>query len=659
MFIQGPSKDHSRIRGKCSVDKYYNALRQLRLWSQPAVYVGVAMIVALWVSVNFHLAVEYDRSRLAAFQITGNLARVFEEHIVRILMDTDRAIVLLRSSYLRDGNFDLVNTLTHPPLQSDLRTQIRVLRPDGVLIAGNTEPFSEPVDYSDRDYFHVHLNSKADELFVSKPVFGRTSGKWWLQLSRSIRAADGSFQGVIGASLDPNYLASFYQSIDLGGDGSIILAGLDGVVRASAGFKNDNLGSSMLGSQLFRRIAEADTGSFLTSGVQDGIRRFVSYRVVKGFPLVVYVGQAEHEVLASYWYHRSAYFTAAGGATAFIVIVVGFAVRYRRKLDAAGSALQSSEAHARNKSRELEVTLEHMNQGIMMVDADRNVMVMNRRVIELLGLPEDYFGKPVKLDDVLSHLWTQGGLTLQGNAPEPKSRDLILAGGMSADGEAYECSRPNGMMLEIHTMALPDGGVVRTITDVSERKRRESQIAYMARHDALTNLANRTLLNERIEQALARMRRQHEGFALFCLDLDRFKNVNDTRGHPAGDALLRSVADRLTACVREIDTVARLGGDEFAILQAATEREEDAELLARRVLEAVSAPYDLDGYRAVVGISIGIAMAPGDGTNLEALLKAADISLYRAKLDGGNAYDFFGRMTGADAIPLRLLSAIP
>jgi diguanylate cyclase (GGDEF)-like protein len=155
------------------------------------------------------------------------------------------------------------------------------------------------------------------------------------------------------------------------------------------------------------------------------------------------------------------------------------------------------------------------------------------------------------------------------------------------------------------------------------------------------------------------MRRQHEGFALFCLDLDRFKNVNDTRGHPAGDALLRSVADRLTACVREIDTVARLGGDEFAILQAATEREEDAELLARRVLEAVSAPYDLDGYRAVVGISIGIAMAPGDGTNLEALLKAADISLYRAKLDGGNAYDFFGRMTGADAIPLRLLSAIP
>jgi diguanylate cyclase (GGDEF)-like protein len=298
-----------------------------------------------------------------------------------------------------------------------------------------------------------------------------------------------------------------------------------------------------------------------------------------------------------------------------------------------------------------------MNQGIMMVDADRNVMVMNRRVINLLGLPEDYFGKRVKLDDVLSYLWAKGEFGVDGDALEPKVRELILAGAMSADIDTYERLRPNGMTLEIHTMALPDGGVVRTITDVSERKRKELQIAHMARHDALTNLANRTLLNERIEQALARMLRQHEGFALFYLDLDRFKTVNDTRGHSAGDALLRNVADRLSACVRETDTVARLGGDEFAILQAATDRDDDAEILAQRVLQAVGAPYDREGHRAVIGISIGIAMAPRDGTNLEALLKSADVALYRAKLDGGNAYEFFGRVTDASKMPLKLLSA--
>jgi diguanylate cyclase (GGDEF)-like protein len=322
------------------VDRFYSALRQLRLWSQPAIYFGVAMIAAIWASVSFHLAVEHDRSQLAAIQNTSNLARVFEEHIVGTLTEIDRAIVLLRASYKLNGNLDLANSITN----SDLLTQVRVLDPDGVLIAASTEPILARVDFSDREYFQVHLNSKTDELFISKPFFGRMTKNWLLQLSRPIRAADGSFEGVIGASLDPGYLAKFYQSVDVGQDGAIFLAGLDGFVRASAGFKSDVIGGSMLGSQLFKKISQADTGSFLTSGNQDGIKRFVSYRVVKGFPLVVYVGLAEHEVLANYWYNRSAYFAVAAGATLLIVIVAGFAVRYRGKLNAA-------EVEARNLAR--------------------------------------------------------------------------------------------------------------------------------------------------------------------------------------------------------------------------------------------------------------------------------------------------------------------
>jgi diguanylate cyclase (GGDEF)-like protein len=126
-------------------------------------------------------------------------------------------------------------------------------------------------------------------------------------------------------------------------------------------------------------------------------------------------------------------------------------------------------------------------------------------------------------------------------------------------------------------------------------------------------------------------------------------------GHPAGDALLRSVAFRLSACVRETDTLARLGGDEFAILLDATDRKEDAEVLAKRILEAVGLPYCFDGYNAVIGISIGIAMAPGDGTNAIELFKVADAALYRAKSAGGNAYEFFAPATKAE--PLKLLAA--
>jgi diguanylate cyclase (GGDEF)-like protein len=617
-------------------------LRQLRPWSQPAIYVGAATIAAIWVAISFHLAVEHDRSVHAAFRNSGNLARVFEEHIARTLGETDRALMLLRSSYLASGNFDLASSLTFSR-GSDLLLEIRIVGADGETIASTRKEVAPRRNIVDRDFFQAQLRSTGDEFFIAKPFMRRNAGTWLLEVSRPIRAADGSLKGVILASLDPRYLAKFYHSVDVGQAGAIFLAGLDGIVRASGGFKNNNIGYSMLGSQLFRRIKEAETGSFLTQGNQDGIKRFISYRVVQGYPLVVYVGQAEQEVLANYWRYRQSYFGAADLATLLIVLVMGVAVRYRGRLNAAQEALRASEARSRAKSLELEVTLEHISQGIMMVDAERDIIVMNARVIDLLGLPQDFFGKLLKLDEVRVHLRAGGELVLEGGALE------------KADNGPYEHTRPNGMTLEVETMALPDGGVVYTISDVSERKRKEMQIAHMARHDALTNLANRTLLSERIEQALAQLRRQQKGFALFYLDLDRFKAVNDAHGHPAGDVLLRSVAGRLAACVRETDTIARLGGDEFVILQDATDRQDEAEVLAERILAAVGAPYHFDGFDAVVGVSIGVAMAPCDGTSSGELFKAADAALYRAKLDGGNAYGFSERLSGV--APRTLLSA--
>jgi len=439
-------------------------------------------------------------------------------------------------------------------------------------------------------------------------------------------------------------LAKFYESIDVGKDGVIFLAGLDGVVRASSGFKNEVVGGSMLASQLFKKISEADTGSFLTNGSQDGIKRFVSYRVVKGFRLVVYVGEAEDEVLASYWRNRHLYFAAGTGLTALIVIAVAFAARYRTKLDAA--------------QRELEATLENMSQGIMKVDADRNVAFINHRAIELLDLPDRFLTRNVAHADMLKFQWARGEFGIDGEALDPRVREKVKSRDIHDIG-VYQRTRPNGVVLEISTVALPDGGVIRTYTDVTERRRNEVQIAHLLRHDDLTALANRKLLKERIERALTRVQRQNEGFALFCLDLDGFKAVNDTRGHPAGDMLLRAVAERLSGCVRETDTVARLGGDEFAILQATAEREEDVEALAKRILKAVSEPYDIEGHRVVIGTSIGIAMAPGDGSNMEELLRTADVALYRAKSKGPNAYQFFRRAMDDRLTPRKLLAVAP
>lgn len=618
----------------------YNTLRKtLRPWLQPATGLGVVMIAVIWISISLQLKVERERIRVDTIQDTSNLARVFEEHIIRTVAETDWELLVLRESLRQHPNFDLRNWLASPSLQSGLLSQIRLLGADGALLAVSAGPMPPPVNFSDRDYFRVHADGPGDNLFISKPLFGRTSKKWLIELSRPIRRDDGSFQGVIAASLNPAYLTKFYESINIGPRGAIVLAGLDGIVRASAGLKSNAIGRSMLGSQLVQRAAMSDSGSFLTVGRNDGLKRLVSYRVVKGLPLTLYVGKAEDDILANYWDNRRLYVTAGAGLTLLIIVGLAFAVRYRKKLHGV--------------QRELEATLENMSQGIMKVDANRKIAFINRQAIELLGLPDRFLKRNVAHEDMLKFQWARGEFGPNGEALDPRVRQKIISRDLHGVG-AYERTRPNGVVLEISTVTLPDGSVIRTYTDVTERKRREIQITHLLRHDELTSLANRTLLKERLEQALARMQRHGEGFVLLCLDLDGFKVVNDTHGHPAGDLLLRDVAARLSSCVRETDTVARLGGDEFAILQAATEREGDAETLAQRILKAVSAPYDLDGQRAVIGTSIGIAMAPQDGATIEELLRTADVALYRAKSEGPNAFRFYGCPAKEIAMPMSL-----
>ena len=168
-----------------------------------------------------------------------------------------------------------------------------------------------------------------------------------------------------------------------------------------------------------------------------------------------------------------------------------------------------------------------------------------------------------------------------------------------------------------------------------------ARIVFLAHHDALTGLPNRLMFHERLEEALAQEGRRDGGIALLCLDLDRFKQVNDTLGHPAGDMLLKAVAGRLLGCVRDGDVVARLGGDEFAVLHRGAGPAEHASDLAQRIVETLGAPYDLGGDRAVVGASVGIAVATSAPCSADMLLRSADLALYRAKADGRGSFCLF------------------
>jgi len=179
------------------------------------------------------------------------------------------------------------------------------------------------------------------------------------------------------------------------------------------------------------------------------------------------------------------------------------------------------------------------------------------------------------------------------------------------------------------------------VMDVTEKRQAERRIAYMAEHDALTDLPNRLLFHARLDEAMSRLQRHGEQLAVLFLDLDEFKNVNDTLGHPAGDLLLKAVAERLRQCLREPDTVARFGGDEFAVLQTGLQGRHEARLLADRIVTLMSEPFDIGDQRIVIGVSAGIALAPDDGESPDLLLKNADLALYQAKEDGRCIFRFF------------------
>ncbi|MFO0705421.1 MAG: GGDEF domain-containing response regulator [Nitrospira sp.] len=182
--------------------------------------------------------------------------------------------------------------------------------------------------------------------------------------------------------------------------------------------------------------------------------------------------------------------------------------------------------------------------------------------------------------------------------------------------------------------------LARAIRYAIERKRAEERMTYLAQYDQLTGLVNRTLFRDRLIQAMARSKRLQRPLGLMLLDLDRFKAVNDTMGHDVGDLLLKSVADRLRACVREVDTVARMGGDEFTIILEGCSADQDITIVAQRITESLAEPFDLGSHRASIGVSIGITIYPSDDHDIDDLLKHADLAMYRAKQRGGSAFEF-------------------
>jgi diguanylate cyclase (GGDEF)-like protein len=531
-----------------------------------------------------------------------------------------------------------------------------VIGADGKLINFSRHWPIPDTDLSDRDYYRYFLAHDDQGIFVSQPVNNRGDGGRTVYLVRRVSGPDGQFLGLVLSALDLNYFRSFYQLISAD-DTSVSLIRSDGMVLTRFPPVPLDIRRVPAGAEWYVKAAEGE-GLYISPGLANNSRRLISVHALADYPVVVSVGIAFTQILAP-WREEA---TLIGAGALCAILCVGLLLRAlakqlqrleqseaflvsqndtlhvaQERMRVQATVLSFNQSELAEKTTILETTLETMDQGLLTINEKGRVSIYNRRVEEMLDLPPGLLAKQPSFSDVVAYQRESGEFEIPGTVLPA----YVTSGVVSDAPYRYERVRPNGQTIEVHSVPLPDGGMVRTFTDISDRRRSEEQVRYFARHDSLTKLVNRVAFQERLQQALELADSNGRSVAVLCLDLDRFKLVNDTRGHAAGDQLLADVSSRLLALVRDTDTVARMGGDEFAIVQPMVDDPVEAEILATRLLDVISRPYQIDGTPALIGVSIGIAIYPRHGATAGSLLRNADTALYRAKADGRGVFRLF------------------
>ncbi|MCP3056657.1 putative bifunctional diguanylate cyclase/phosphodiesterase [Aurantimonas marianensis] len=310
--------------------------------------------------------------------------------------------------------------------------------------------------------------------------------------------------------------------------------------------------------------------------------------------------------------------------------------RAHAELHGLADDLRATSAALQTQNHRFRAALGNMSQGLCMFDTQGHLVVWNERFGEMFGLSYAVLKPGVSLDELILEAG-EGDSSASLRLVHSQQQGLIRDHRSSVF--VQECT--DGRAISVTHAALGDGGWIATYEDITDLRRVEHQIIHMAHFDSLTDLANRVLFGEKLDQALSRARQDQSFLAIMCLDLDRFKDVNDTLGHQRGDELLKCVADRLRHNVRDKDLVARVGGDEFTLLLLSSDEPRDLDAIASRLIEAVSAPYEIDGQEVLIGLSIGIAEFKASSDDADVLLKQADLALYEAKTSGKRTFRFF------------------
>ena len=577
-------------------------------------------LILPWIGIVAGLHHEYRGAEAAAVRATGNLARTLEESTRRTIGQIDYILLSARALKLAEGErFDFQRWVRTQTFAEDLTARVAMTDRTGLVVA-STDTLASGSSIAERKRFQAQLDPARDDLFVGRPMTGSDGGAGSIQFSRRLVGPDGAFAGVVALSVGGAELARHSGSLDLG-SGFISILSLNGTTLAGGPWAPGLNGPQAVATQAERReVLDHPSGSL---GLRDGaghVSHIASFRHLRDYPLIVMVGFDTDTVFG--WYRALRVDALLGGAAVSCAVgLIGFFwVRQKRRSVASRRALS--------------VTLDTISQGVLMVDRQGKVLVINPRVLDLLAGPDELANAAMK------QVAFRASELMTGVVSAETGRGLTLAAG-SIRSDKIETALNNGTIIEIRTHALPDGGYVQTYTDVTEQRLAHAQVEHLAHHDALTGLANRMELRQRMARIIDGGADEADLTALIIVDLDGFKPVNDTLGHDVGDQLLIEVAGRLKALMRTTDVVARLGGDEFVILLTKLRERGDVEPFAERVLRRLADPVQVEGQQIRIGASLGIAFYPRDGLDVDTLLNQADMALYSAKTGGRGMYRCF------------------
>jgi diguanylate cyclase (GGDEF)-like protein len=561
-------------------------------------------------------------------------ATAYAQHLVRSIEQIDQYTRFIRYEWERSRDPVLIQQFAGPGLFPDApRYTVFVTDRDGTPV---TAALSDHKGIAAQaDYFIYHRDNRDHGLRIGAPVLRRHNNRQVIYFTRRLDTADGGFDGVVQVAIDPAFLLAAYDGAAMGRYGFKALAGRDGVVR-----------SATIGGTPLHEQAELARGAIplaapagapaLERWFADGKPRFVARHPVGSYPFVALVGLAEEEMLAQYRETATLYRSVAWGATAVLLLA------------ALAATLAIARALWNRRQREEErltyrVATDGANEGFAIFRAvrDQGGTLRDFRVVDCNDRGAAYLGvaRERAIGEHFSTFYGEGGSAYFQMVLDQLRHAMEV--GFHEDEYRVPPESPVKAGWLNRRFVRSGDGLALTIRDITASKVHQTELARIANEDPLTSLPNRHALIRTLPMALARAHETQHMLALFFIDLDNFKNVNDTLGHAAGDALLTTVARRLKSVLRGSDFIARQGGDEFTVILEQVGSQADCAQVAEKMIAVLDAPLELFGTSNTVGASIGISMYPKDGMTADTLLKHADIAMYHAKFGGKGHFCFY------------------